>query len=209
MKFSSALLSDAVDQFAKLPGIGRKTALRLALHLVQKEPVLAQDLVKCLTNAVDGILECEKCHNLSDGPVCNICSDKSRDQGTICLVESIRDVMAIEDTGHYRGVYHVLGGVISPIDGIGPDKLNIESLMDRIALGEAREVIMAINPSIEGETTMYFISRRLPPDEIKMSVIARGVAFGGELEYADEQTLGKSISSRRPYVTEDHLVHSA
>ena len=209
MKFSSALLSSAVDQLSRLPGVGRKTALRLALHLVQKDPQLAKDLVSSLTHAVDGIRECSKCHNLSDGPVCHICTDTSRDQHTICLVESIRDVMAIEETGHYRGIYHVLGGVISPIDGIGPDKLNIDSLMERLASGEVREVIMAINPSIEGETTMYFIAQRLPADQVRMSVIARGVSFGGELEYADEQTLGKSITSRRPYRTDAHLVQSA
>jgi len=208
MKFSSALLSSAVDQFSRLPGIGRKTALRLALHLVQKEPHLAMELVKSVTQAVDGILECTKCHNLSDGPICNICADVSRDQSTICLVESIRDVMAIEDTGHYRGAYHVLGGVISPIDGVGPDKLNIDTLMKRISSGEIKEVIMAINPSIEGETTMYFIAQRLPHEQVNMSVIARGVAFGGELEYADEQTLGKSIASRRAYQVDAHVTQS-
>lgn len=200
MKFSSALLSATVDQFARLPGIGKKTALRLALHLIQKDPQLAKALSASITDAVEGILECQQCHNLSDGPVCHICVDSRRDRHVICLVEGVRDVMAIEDTSHYRGMYHVLGGVISPIDGVGPDKLNITSLVARISRDHIREVIMAINPTIEGETTMYFISQRLAPLDVKISVIARGVSFGGELEYADEQTLGKSIISRRPYV---------
>ncbi|HLF62433.1 MAG TPA: recombination mediator RecR [Saprospiraceae bacterium] len=207
MKFSSALLSSTVDNFARLPGIGKKTALRLALHLVQKDPQLAKALSVSLTDAVDGILECRQCHNLSDGPVCHICADPKRDHSLICLVEGVRDVMAIEDTAHYRGMYHVLGGVISPIDGIGPDKLNIASLMSRISEYSIREIIMAINPTIEGETTMYFISQRLADLDIKISVIARGVSFGGELEYADEHTLGKSILSRRPYILDAHLVH--
>jgi recombination protein RecR len=209
MKFSSALLSGVVEQFAKLPGIGRKTALRLVLHLVQKDPKLAETLIERLSEAVRGIIACRECHNLSDGPLCQICSDRSRDHSTLCLVEGVRDVMAIEDTGHYRGVYHVLGGVISPIDGIGPEELQISSLLDRIRKGEISEVIMAVNPTIEGETTMYYISQQLVPLGVRMSVIARGVAFGGELEYADEQTLGKSIASRRPYVTENYQIHSA
>lgn len=207
MKFSSALLSSTVDNFARLPGIGKKTALRLALHLIQKDPQLAKALSSSLTDAVAGILECQQCHNLSDGPVCHICADPKRDHSLICLVEGVRDVMAIEDTSHYRGMYHVLGGVISPIDGIGPDKLNITSLLSRIAEQGIREIIMAINPTIEGETTMYFITQRLADLDIKISVIARGVSFGGELEYADEHTLAKSIQSRRPYVLDAHLVH--
>ena len=208
MKFSSALLSATVDNLARLPGIGKKTALRLALHLVQKEPQLAKELSLSLTDAVNGILECQECHNLSDGPVCHICSDARRDQSLLCLVETVRDVMAIEETNHYRGLYHVLGGVISPIDGIGPDQLNIPSLLARVGKEEIREVILAINPTIEGETTMYFITQQLTPRDVKISVIARGVAFGGELEYADEHTLGKSISARRPYLLDAHLVHS-
>lgn len=207
MKFSSALLSAAVDQFARLPGIGRKSALRLVLHLIQKDPGLAGELSKALTTAVDGIRECSQCHNLSDSGTCQICTDRGRDRHTICLVESIRDVMAIEDTGHYRGMYHVLGGVISPIDGIGPEELNINTLMSRVEQGDVHEVIMAISPTIEGETTMYFLSRQLAEYEVRVSVIARGVAFGGELEYADEHTLSKSISARRPYLTDDQLVH--
>lgn len=209
MKFSSALLSAAVDQFARLPGIGRKSALRLVLHLIQKDPSLAGDLSKALTTAVEGIRECSRCHNLSDTSTCEICCDRSRDHQTICLVESIRDVMAIEDTGHFRGMYHVLGGVISPIDGIGPDELHIDTLMTRVSDGDIREVIMAISPTIEGETTMYFLSQQLAQHDVRVSAIARGVAFGGELEYADEHTLSKSISARRPYMTDDHLVHPA
>lgn len=209
MKFSSALLSSTVDNLARLPGIGKKTALRLALHLVQKDPHLARTLSLSLTDAVNGILECKQCHNLSDGPVCHICVDPRRDQSVLCIVEGVRDVMAIEDTSHYRGMYHVLGGVISPIDGIGPDKLNISSLLTRVGQNGIKEIIMAINPTIEGETTMYFITQQLASADIKISVIARGVAFGGELEYADEQTLGKSILSRRPYALDTHLVHPA
>ena len=193
MKFSSALLSSAVDNLARLPGIGRKTALRLALHLVQKDPQLARTLASSIVDAIDGVLECQQCHNLSDGPLCQICADTRRDQGTLCLVEGVRDVMAIEDTNHYRGMYHVLGGVISPIDGIGPDKLNIPSLVARI----------------EGETTMFFVSQQLAALPVNISVIARGVAFGGELEYADEHTLSKSISSRRPYNQDMHSVNPA
>jgi len=155
MKFSSALLSSTVDNFARLPGIGRKTALRLALHLVQKDPQLAKSLSLSLTDAIDGVMECQQCHNLSDGAVCQICADSKRDQSTLCLVEAVRDVMAIEETNHYRGMYHVLGGVISPIDGIGPDKLNISTLISRMERGSIREVIMAINPTIEGETTTF------------------------------------------------------
>ena len=207
MKFSSALLSETVENLARLPGIGKKTALRLALHLIQKDPQLAKNLTTSLNAAVDGILECQQCHNLSDGAACHICSDPKRNQSVLCIVEGVRDVMAIEDTGHYRGMYHVLGGVISPIDGIGPDKLHIASLLTRLNTQAVKEIIMAINPTIEGETTMYFISQQLAHLEIRMSVIARGVSFGGELEYADEHTLGKSIASRRPYVLEAHLVH--
>lgn len=209
MKFSSALLSSTVDHFAKLPGIGKKTALRLALHLIQKDPQLARALSVSLTDAVNGILECTQCHNLSDGPLCHICIDPRREQSTLCLVEGVRDVMAIEETSHYQGMYHVLGGVISPIDGIGPDKLNIHTLMHRIDHQGIKEIIMAINPTIEGETTMYFISQQLAALDVKISVIARGVAFGGELEYADEQTLGKSIQSRRPYLLDTQMVHPA
>jgi recombination protein RecR len=209
MKFSSTLLSSTVEHLAKLPGIGRKTALRLALHLIQKDPALARLLSSSLTQAIEGIRECGQCHNISDAPICHICSDPGRDQSVLCIVEGVRDVMAIEDTSHYRGLYHVLGGVISPIDGIGPDKLNIATLLPRIAEQSIREVIMAINPSIEGETTMYFIAQQLASVDIKMSVIARGVSFGGELEYADEQTLGKSIISRRPYLSDTHVIHPA
>ena len=209
MKFSSALLASTVDHFSRLPGIGKKTALRLALHLLQKDPELAKSLASGLVDAINGIHECQKCHNLSDGPLCHICADPRREQSLLCLVEGVRDVMAIEDTNHYRGAYHVLGGVISPIDGVGPDKLNIASLLERIRKDEIQEVIMAINPTIEGETTMYFITQQLATFNINISVIARGVSFGGELEYADEQTLGKSITARRPYILDSQSVHSA
>lgn len=207
MKYSSALLSSVVDHLSRLPGIGRKTALRLALHLIQKDPQLARTLSASMTDAIAGVQECRQCHNLADGPECQICADTRRDGSVLCLVESVRDVMAVEETGQYHGKYHVLGGVISPIDGVGPDKLNIASLVSRIAEEQVREVIMAISPTIEGETTMYFISRQLAPFGVQMTLIARGVSFGGELEYADELTLAKSIASRRPYHLDGHLVH--
>jgi recombination protein RecR len=199
MELSSKLLADAVEALSGLPSIGRKTALRLALHMLNREPEFTEQLVEAVGKMRREIRFCEKCHNISDEQFCRICSNPRRDAATICVVESIRDVMAIESTGQYQGHFHILGGVISPIDGVGPETLEIDSLVQRIAAGEVKEVIMAISPTIEGETTIYYLSRQLQPYDVKVSTIARGVSFGGELEYADELTLGRSIQARIPY----------
>lgn len=199
MNFSSKLLEEAVQAFASLPGIGRKTALRLALHLLNREPSFTERISGALLRMRNGISACQICHNLSDDHLCAVCADRSRDRSTICVVENIRDVMAIEDTHQYRGLYHVLGGVISPIEGVGPDQLHIDDLIERASSGEATELIMALSPTIEGDTTIFYISRKLRTTSIKISAIARGVSFGGELEYADELTLGRSIIARTPY----------
>ena len=196
MQFSSKLIEDAVNAFASLPGIGKKTALRLVLHLVQRPAEdgvrFAQDIARMREN----IQHCIKCGNLSDQHVCSICRDDRRDQSIICVVESIRDVMAIEDTQQFRGLYHVLGGVIAPIEGVGPADLNIHPLIERAKEPTTHEIIMAISPTIEGDTTIYYINKQLADVEVTVSSIARGVAFGGELEYADEVTLGRSIVAR-------------
>ena len=199
MNFSSKLLEEAVNAFASLPGIGKKTALRLVLHLVTREVETVDQFGDAIVKMRREIKSCKVCHNLSDEELCNTCSDQRRDQQVICVVESIRDVMAIEDTGQYRGMYHVLGGVISPLEGVGPGELTIDSLEQRLASGETKEVVMAISPTIEGETTIFYISKRLKDLDLKISTIARGVSFGGELEYADELTLGRSIVARVPY----------
>ncbi len=201
MEYSSKLIAEAVQAFASLPSIGKKTALRLVLHLINQDKNVTEDIAKALVNMRRNIRQCSVCHNISDAEVCAICSDKRRDHSIICVVESIRDVMAIEDTGQFRGVYHVLGGVISPIEGIGPSDLTIDALRER-AQGEAvKEIIMAISPTIEGDTTIFYISKKLNDTDVKVSTIARGVSFGGELEYADELTLGRSIMARVPYRT--------
>lgn len=197
------LLKDAVDAFASLPGIGRKTALRLALHLLRKDEAQVHHMTDALRNFRSGIRQCSRCHNLSDQDLCQICSDPARNQRTICLVESVRDILAIEETRQYNGLYHVLGGIINPLEGIGPEQLNLHTLQERIASGEADELIMAISPTIEGDTTIYYVSRMLRDLPMRMSTIARGVSFGGELEYADEITLGRSILSRVPYASND------
>jgi recombination protein RecR len=201
MNFSSKLLENAVDAFASLPGIGRKTALRLALHLVNQPPESSEDFADAIVKMRKNIKDCKVCHNLSDEPVCEICSNKRRDRSVVCVVEGIRDVMAIEETQQFRGLYHVLGGIISPIEGVGPNDLNIDSLIGRVQGEEVKELIMAISPSIEGDTTIFFISKKLRDLklEVQVSTIARGVSFGGELEYADGLTLGRSIVSRVPY----------
>lgn len=199
MTFSSKLIEKAVEAFATLPGIGRKSALRLVLHLLKQDKSTTEQFTSALTAMREGIRECRVCHNLADEDVCQICADTRRDRSLVCVVENIRDLMAIEETSQYRGLYHVLGGIISPIDGIGPADLNIETLEERAKQGEIREVIMAISPTIEGETTIYYISKKLQPLGVQVSAIARGVAFGGDLEYADELTLGRSIVARVPY----------
>ncbi len=199
MQFSSALIQDAVDNLSKLPGIGPKSALRLAIHILQTEPAYAQSLGKALVDMREQTKECKECHNISDDEICSICSDLRRDRRMICVVENIRDLMAIEDTHQYRGLYHVLGGVISPIEGVGPDDLNLPKLKDRIIKEGVEELVMAISPSIDGDMTIFYINRQLEGVPLRISTIARGVSFGGALEYTDEITLGRSIVSRIPY----------
>ena len=199
MNFSSKLIEDSVEAFASLPGIGRKTALRLILHLVGKELKETEGFTAPILLMRQKIQHCSICHNLSDEAVCNVCSDNRRERSLVCVVESIRDVMAIEETRQYRGLYHVLGGLINPLEGIGPSELEIDSLIHRAAGGEIKEIILAISPTIEGDTTMFYITKKLQGKNVKVSSIARGVSFGGELEYADEMTLGRSIVARVPY----------
>lgn len=201
MNVSSKLLESAVQAFATLPGIGRKTALRLALHLVNRPAEASEQFAEAILNMRRNIRSCQVCGNMSDAALCAICADPRRDRSLVCVVERIRDVMAIEDTQQFRGLYHVLGGVISPLEGVRPADLNIESLRERVASGEIRELIMAISPTIEGETTIFYIARQLKDLKVQISSIARGVAFGGELEYTDEITLGRSIITRVPYKT--------
>lgn len=198
--YSSQLLQDAIDALGTLPGVGKKSALRLALHLIRKESSHVQnDFLLPLQRMTENIRFCQICHNLSDDPECSICKERQHKAETICVVESIRDVMAIEDTDQYNGLYHVLGGVISPLDGITADQLNIDTLVNRVQDDRIKEVIMAISPTIEGETTIYYLSKVIAPYQVKVSQLARGISFGGELEYADELTLGRSIVTRIPY----------
>lgn len=196
MQFSSKLIEDAVNAFAGLPGIGKKTALRLVLHLVQQPTEDSVAFARAIATMRENIQHCTVCGNLSDQHICTICRDERRDPSLICVVESIRDVMAIEDTQQYRGRYHVLGGVIAPIEGIGPADLNIDTLLERAKHPDVQEIIMAISPTIEGDTTIFYINRQLQDVDVSVSNIARGVSFGGELEYADEVTLGRSIVAR-------------
>lgn len=198
MIFPSALLENAVNEFAKLPGIGKKTALRLVLHLIQQDEKNVLHFSETIAKMRKEIKFCEKCQNISDHRICNICSNTSRKQDLVCVVESIRDVIAIENTQQFNGTFHVLGGVISPLDGVGPEQLKIESLIQRVKQDNIQEIIFALNPNIQGDTTVYYISRKLKDISVKITTIARGISFGGELEYADEMTLAKSISNRIP-----------
>lgn len=198
-QYPSTLLEKAVAEFAKLPGIGRKTALRLVLHMLRMSEEDVDRFANAITTLKKEVRYCKICHNVSDTDVCPICSDPRRERNTICVVENIRDVMAVENTMQYRGLYHVLGGVISPIDGIGPADIEIESLVERVAEGGIEEVIFALGSTMEGDTTNFYISRKLAPYPVKLSVIARGIAVGDELEYADEVTLGRSIRDRMPF----------
>ncbi len=199
MQFSSKLIEDAVNQISKLPGIGKKTALRLVLHLLKKEEVETIALSEALTKLRTEIQYCQTCHNISDKEICTICTSHRRDQATICIVENLPDLMAIENTAQYSGVYHILGGIISPIDGIGPDDLKIESLIQRVNNNNISEIILALSPTMEGDTTSFYITKKLKGNNLKISTIARGVPIGGELEYTDEITLGRSILSRVDY----------
>jgi recombination protein RecR len=204
MIFSSSLLENAVNEFAKLPGIGKKTALRLVLHLIKQDVHEVTHFSNAIATLRNEIKFCSRCHNISDNNLCNICSNTMRKQEMICVVENIRDVIAIESTQQFNGVYHVLGGIISPLDGVGPGQLQIDSLISRIGKEEISEIIFALNPNIQGDTTIYYIGKKLKNIPVKITTIARGIAFGGELEYADEMTLAKSISNRIPvenYIT--------
>jgi recombination protein RecR len=196
MVFSSTLLENAVNEFAKLPGIGKKTALRLVLHLIKQDAKEVTQFSETIAKMREEIKFCSRCHNTSDKTLCNICSNPSRKQELLCVVENIRDVIAIESTQQFNGIYHVLGGIISPLDGIGPEQLNIDSLIQRVENENIGEIIFALNPNIQGDTTLYYISKKIKNKPLKITTIARGIAFGGELEYADEMTLAKSISNR-------------
>lgn len=198
MQFSSRLLENAVNEFAKLPGIGKKTALRLALHLVKRPQSEVQHFTDQIAAMRQEIQFCRRCHNIADTQLCNICSNAGRKQGVICVVENIRDVIAIESTQQFNGLYHVLGGIISPLDGIGPEQLTINELVQRVQEEQTEEIIFALNPNIQGDTTIYYIQKKLQPTTARITTIARGIAFGGELEYADEMTLAKSIGNRIP-----------
>lgn len=197
--YPSTLLENAVNEFARLPGIGRKTALRLALHLLRQDEERVTQLAESILKMRREITYCSVCHNISDRPICSICADAGRDSSLICVVENVKEVMAIEKTMQFRGLYHVLGGIISPIDGIGPSDLEIMSLEERVKKGEIREVILALSATMEGDTTNFYIFRRLQAFPMKVSIIARGVSIGDEIEYADEVTLGRSILNRTPF----------
>lgn len=203
MIFSSSLLENAVNEFAKLPGIGKKTALRLVLHLIKQDNAEVNQFSEVIAKMRNEIKFCRRCFNISDKELCNICSNTMRRQDMLCVVENIRDVIAIESTQQFNGIYHVLGGIISPLDGIGPEELTIDALVERIAKEGTTEIIFALSPTIQGDTTIYYISKKLSaagarPQPVKITTIARGISFGGELEYADEMTLAKSISNRIP-----------
>ena len=198
-QYPSKLLENAVEEFAKLPGIGRKTALRLVLHLLRQEPQVSRNFADALLTLSSEVKHCKVCHNISDTEVCPICSNPKRDATTVCVVENIQDVMAVEKTQQFSGLYHVLGGSISPMDGIGPSDLEIESLVERVKAGGIDEVILALSSTMEGDTTNFYIYRKLSGLPVKVSIIARGIAVGDELQYADEVTLGRSIVNRTEF----------
>ncbi|HVM87548.1 MAG TPA: recombination mediator RecR [Puia sp.] len=198
MQFSSSLLENAVNEFAKLPGIGKKTALRLVLHLLKQDVAAVKNFGETIIRMREEIKFCHRCFNVADTDVCSICANPMRKHEMICVVENIRDVIAIESTQQYNGIYHVLGGIISPLDGIGPDQLNIEPLISRVKRENVQEIIFALSPNIQGDTTIYYIQKKLKERPVKITTIARGIAFGGEIEYADEMTLAKSITNRMP-----------
>lgn len=200
-KYPSTLLQHAVNEMSRLPGIGRKSALRLVLHMLRMDPNQVDSLAGSLSQLVHEVRYCRVCHNISDVETCAICSDSHRDAGMVCVVENVQDVMAIEQTQQYRGLYHVLGGVISPMDGIGPSNLEIQSLIERVQAGGVREVILALSPTMEGDTTNFYIYRKLQDTGVAVTVIARGVAQNDELQYTDEVTLGRALLGRTPYST--------
>ena len=196
---SSSLLDAALNAFAKLPGIGRKTALRLVLYLLRQDIASAEALGNAIINLRNEVKYCKVCHNISDNDLCDICSNANRDSSIVCVTESIKDVMAIENTQQFNGLYHVLGGVISPMDGISPNDLEIDSLVERVAAGGISEVILALSTTMEGDTTNFYLFRKLAPFNVNISILARGVSIGDELEYTDEVTLGRSILNRTPF----------
>lgn len=198
-EFSSPPLENAVTELSRLPGIGRKTALRLALHLLRREAREVTALGEAIIHLHQDIRYCRVCHNISESEICPICASASRDHSTVCVVENVKDVMSIENTGQFRGVYHVLGGLISPIDGIGPDSLEIASLIERAASGEIKEIILALSSTMEGDTTNFYIFRRLGDLPVKLTQLARGMSVGNEIEYTDEVTLGRSLLNRVPF----------
>ena len=195
-EFASRLLEDAVTQLSRLPGVGRKTALRLALHMLRQDEGAAVSLGQSIINLRKGITYCSVCHNISEEAVCPICASSHRDRSTVCVVENVKDVMSFENTGQYKGLYHVLGGLISPIDGVGPDKLEIDSLISRVKAGGVNEVILALSATMEGDTTNFYIYRRLEELPVRITQLARGVSVGNEIEYTDEITLGRSLLNR-------------
>ncbi len=198
-KYDSVLLQQAVDAFSRLPGIGSKSALRMALHLLRQPAAEAEELSRCVLELRRKVVYCSECRMISDGPLCPVCSSAKRDRTVVCVVENVRDVMSIEHTGRYNGLYHVLGGIISPIDGIGPSDLAIEPLMERLRRGEIKEMVLALSTTMEGETTCYYLYKLLNVTGVKISTIARGVGFGDQLEYTDSLTLGRSIENRQPF----------
>ena len=201
MDFSSSLLENAVNEVSQLPGIGRRTALRLVLHLLRQPKEQTANLTQALNALREEVCFCENCHNISDGPRCEICSNPHRDESLVCVVEDIRDVMAIEHTGQFRGQYHVLGGKISPLDGVGPGDLTIHQLVEKVKAGTIKELVFALSSTMEGDTTNFYIYKQIADTPVKLSTIARGIAVGDELQYADEVTLGRSIVNRIPFET--------
>lgn len=199
MNFSSKLIEEAVLEFSKLPGVGKRTALRFVLHMMKQNKTDVERFSNAFLKLRSELVYCNNCYNVSDNQLCDVCSNPHRDKSTVCVVEDVRDFMAIENTQQYRGVYHVLGGIISPMDGIGPSDLNIEPLVKKVATGEVKEVIMALSTTMEGDTTNFYIYKRLKEYNIAVSTIARGISIGDEIEYADEITLGRSIINRTPY----------
>lgn len=197
--YPSTLLENAVNEFAKLPGIGKKSALRLVLHLLRQDEAKVVNFAEAIVKLKQEVKYCKKCHNISDTYLCELCSDNSRNKSLICVVENIKEVMAIERTGQFKGQYHVLGGIISPIDGVGPSDIEIASLEERVRSGEIDELILALSATMEGDTTNFYIFRKLQSHNVKVSIIARGVSIGDEIEYADEVTLGRSIINRTPF----------
>lgn len=198
-QYPSALLERAVNEFSKLPGIGRKTALRLVLHMLRQPVAESESFGEAVINLRRNVRYCRVCHNISDTDLCEICANPRRDSSMVCVVETVRDVIALENTGMYRGLYHVLGGVISPMDGIGPADLQIDSLVERVAKGDVEEVIFALSSTMEGDTTNFFLYRKLAPTGVMLSVLSRGLSVGDELQYTDEATLGRSLVNRTPF----------